>query len=137
MTDNIDIRSATEKDIPILQKLQADNVPEADGTAWTEYDWLTNIHGGFNFVAESGGRIVGYICGERLLGDGAVLHFLIMEERYRSGKISLALFSHFERLLKDDGVKWYLTYARPRVAAFLEKRGAFVGEEYAEVLKYL
>ena len=137
MKDNVVIRPVQEADIKALQKLQADNIPDADGPAWTDYDWISHIKDGINFVAESGGHIQGYVAAERLLGDGALLHYLIVDEQYRSGEVSLLLFSYFEESLRDNGIKWYLTYARPKVASFLEKHGAFIGETYTEVLKYV
>ena len=131
------IRPAVPGDIPALQKLQKEELPDADGSVVPRKSWLEYIGSGFTVVAELDGKTVGFVSGEPLLDAGAIIHFFIIDKKHRGTRLTGALCDGFEERLRQSGVEWVHGYAEPRAAMFYKRRGASLGHELIETLKYL
>ncbi len=137
MNGTIILRPAVRKDIVAIRELQSEDVLNADGEPWSVSHYSKIVKDGFLLVAELNKKVIGYACGERMLHDGAMFWFRIVNKKFRGQGIGTALADYFEQVLRDNGIKWFVSYAKPNVAEFHKKRGAFTGETYVEVVKDL
>jgi GNAT superfamily N-acetyltransferase len=136
MPDGVIIRPAEDRDIKRIRALQAQDVMAADGQVWSHKHLNMVMRRGFLFAAEHDGAVVGYICGERLLDNGAMLWYHIVDEEFRGQGIGTLLLDYFEQVLQEQGVEWFIAYSdKSRVVNFHKKRGASIGDSYTEIIK--
>ena len=133
------IRKATAKDIPEMQRLQTlgDLLTAADEVF--EADWfIPYIKKGITLVATAGGKTIGYIMGEYLVGNGAISWFTVVDTEYRNGMVALGLFNEFKRIAAAHGVTWILSYVLKDTVPLHQRLGAHVEKhDFKEVLYYL
>ncbi|MCL2331660.1 MAG: GNAT family N-acetyltransferase [Proteobacteria bacterium] len=136
MPENIVLRPASRKDIATMRKLmekEKDLFPDND--PWSVGYTEGIVANGIVLVAEMDGRVAGFIAGEKLLGGGTMIWLRIIEPSLRGLGLGTMLSDYFEQILRDQNTKWMISYAKPKVANFHKKRGAFIGGEYLEIFK--
>ncbi|MBI4014864.1 MAG: GNAT family N-acetyltransferase [Candidatus Aenigmarchaeota archaeon] len=70
-------------------------------------DILSNYVNGLFLVAEEGNEVVGYIAGEELRGNVAMIWFFTTNPR----GIGTKLLAEFEKLCRKNAIKYILLYA--------------------------
>ncbi|MDR1337767.1 MAG: GNAT family N-acetyltransferase [Rickettsiales bacterium] len=136
MVENIILRPAAAKDAAAIRELMShEKQILSAGEVWDIKSIKIYIDNGLTFVAEIDGEIAGFIIAEHLLNGGAMLQLRIVDKKLRGRGIGAILFDYFEQALRDAGIGWMMSYARPDVARFHKSRGAYLCEGYTEVYK--
>ena len=136
------IRLAKLADCDACVKLsQIEELRVADGTYLTKNYFEANIdEDELFFVAENNGTIIGYILGELLKGNGALLNLLAVSQSQRGEGIGKKLVAQFEAQCKIKEIKWILLYAtafNEKTVAFYNKLEYVRGKSHIDFLKML
>lgn len=132
--EKVIIRSATPADFKSVQALQLIDGLTADLNAWSDESLNNYLAGNLFFVAYDSDKFLGYILGERLLGDGAMIWFCEIMPEYRNGVAAKLLIDKFEATCKAVGITWTIAFTVQKLANVYKHFGAFTGEKYTEVL---
>lgn len=91
------IRKAETKDLPYISELVSVPPFTYDSTPY-DVEWLSVlIDKGIFLVYESNNIIKGCIVGEKLLCDGCMLWFLVVDKKYQKSIIGSRLYLQFEQ----------------------------------------
>lgn len=108
MHDDITIRKTAILDIPVIMELLKEVDFLADDALYdTPGYFSTSVEQGIFFVAETREHnVVGLIHGERLMCDGAVIWYFVVEEQYRGNGIGKMLLTKFEEHCINNKIRW-------------------------------
>jgi len=138
-TTNITFRKAKASDIPVVMRL----LGEADfltiGSLYDTPDYFKqSVKNGIFFVAASPeDGVIGLIHGERLMGEGAVIWYFVVDKGHRNQGIGKMLLERFENFCKKAGIKWIFGAAdmNKKTVAFYKGNGYSFSGEYIEFTK--
>lgn len=137
---DIHIRKTKISDIPVIMNLlkKTDFLTQDSLYDTPEY-FKNSIKQGIFFVAESDDNVIGMIHGERLMCDGAVIWYFVVDENLRSLGIGKMLLNKFQEYCKKHGIKWMFGSAdiNKRTKAFYAKNGYHFSGKYIEFTKNL
>jgi ribosomal protein S18 acetylase RimI-like enzyme len=91
-------------------------------------------------VAEEKKQIIGFIFGERLTGNGLMVHLTAVNQKYQGKGIGNRLVKELEKEAKKRKAKFLFRYTEGSNKAMihiLEKQGHAKGKKYIEFLKDL
>ena len=91
------------------------------------------------FIAEYNKRIIGFIFGERTVGNVAILQEIEVKKEYRNHGIGHLLLKEFEKECKKRKIVAILDYAysKSKMPEIFKKSGYSLGSLDFEVLKFL
>lgn len=134
------IRSAEEKDLPIVAQLVKQPHLGMSNGNYPGADWFTRyIDQNYFLVAEDQGQVVGFISGEPLKGSGIIVHYFAVDPKKQGQGIGTTLLNEYETLNKQSGIKWILLYTpiKSKAVEFYKKRGFSENEADIEMVKRL
>jgi len=94
----------------------------------------------YSYVAKDGGRVAGFVFGERTCGDIGLIWMLGVDKPYRRKGIATRLMRHVDAEMKADGLRVIISYgfvkSRP-VHKLLKKLHYHPGNAYIEYVRFL
>ncbi|MEK7559505.1 MAG: GNAT family N-acetyltransferase [Patescibacteria group bacterium] len=135
------IRHATKKDLKACEALgKIDEFKLPDGR-FMKAQWLeAYLDPDYYLILEEEGKIIGFIAGEELRGNGMLLMFLVIDKKVRNRGLGSMLLEDFEKRIEKRGITWVLLYGptfNKKTLDFYEKHGYAKGDTYHEFLKEL
>lgn len=135
------IRPAEKKDLEaceILGRISEFKLPDG---RFMKAQWLeAYLDPDFYLVMEKDDKIIGFIAGDPLKGNGMLLMFLMIDKNMRSKGFGSILLEEFEKKIQKRGVEWILLYGptqNKQTLKFYEKHKYTKGGTYHEFLKEL
>ena len=89
-----------------------------------DINWLEELIKNYRcitLVYESNNIVKGFIAGERLVYNGAILWMLSVKKEYRNNIIGVRLYQEFEKYCKKAGITWLLSYGYKTSEEMLRK----------------
>ncbi len=138
---SIKIRKAKLSDIPVVMDLlrKTDFLTENSLYDTPEY-FERSVSEGIFFVAEMKNvGVIGLIHGEKLMCDGSVIWYFVVDEQYRSQGIGKILISAFENECKNQNIKWIFGSSdiNKKTMGFYKKNKYSFAGKYIEFTKNL
>ena len=137
---NIIIRKAEPRDLGAIQELQIETELLILGRPVDTEEFLQAISGppGFIGVAEVDGRVIGFIYGEKLVGNWVHAPFFAITKDFRGTNVYRQLGQWFLDHCKAIGAKKILAYAdidKPKLVNFYRRFGFVAGDTLVEMVK--
>lgn len=84
-------------------------------------------------------EIVGFIYGEKLMWNGAVIWYFVVDGKYRDFSIGSALINHFEEYCKRYNIKWIFGASdiNKKTLNFYKRHEYVLSEKHIEFTKNL
>lgn len=93
------------------------------------------------YVYETNNKIIGFILGEKMIGNGLLIWMSGVYEEYINKGIGVRLYNHIEKIAKESGLKWLIVYGyldNDIVHKILMKKGYNTNHNlYKEYFKFL
>lgn len=131
------IRIANINEVDIIHKLLDTEPFKYDDSIPYDRTWIEDlVKHCIVLVYESDDVIKGFICGERLIGNFAMLWFCAVGKDYQNGIIGPKLYLEFENHIKNLGMDGVLVYGYKTSEGMLRKAGYHTNERmYKEFYK--
>lgn len=137
----VTIHQATLKECKVCYELSG--VPEL-ATPFHEPPplfWFQNIvkEKQILLVAKDNKKIIGFRMGERIAGNWAAAHLMVVHPAYRNKGVGTQLIEAFETECKKRNMHGIMTYVHnnPATLAFFKKKGYILGSTVIEAVKPL
>lgn len=103
----MDFRRANLNDLNIIEKLmRTKEFKNSDGT-YPDKNYLSKyLNSDLFIVAVENENILGCIYGERLIGNGVLLWYIVVNQDFRRKGIGSNLLIKFEKICKSIGIKF-------------------------------
>lgn len=91
-------------------------------------------------VAEIDKKIVGFVAGESIVGNGALIQLIAVDRKCRNQGIGKSLLDAFEKECRKRKVIWVLAYGNAEskgILALLKSKGYLAGTKEIELVKLL
>lgn len=135
------IRSAEKKDLKACETLGKIVEFELPDGRFMKAEWLEEyLDPDFYLVMEEDKKILGFVAGDQLKINGAMLMFLTIDKKARNKGLGSMLLKEFEERIKKRGTTWILLYGptqNKKTLKFYETHGYTKGGTYHEFLKEL
>jgi ribosomal protein S18 acetylase RimI-like enzyme len=136
------IRLAQPKDFTAVQSVQLTGgdalLTNQDVIEIADMEIQTKSPNGIFGVAESGGKIIGFIYGEKLAARWALSSYFVVIPEYRGTSAAHDLGEWFIAQCKSRGAKYIVCYVdkdNQRLINFYQHFGFEAGETYVEMIK--
>lgn len=136
------IRSAQPKDFLDIQKVQLTGgdalLTNEDAIEITDMEMQAKNPNGIVGVAESDGKIIGFIYGEKLAARWALSSYFVVLPEYRGTSAAHDLGEWFIAQCKARGAKYIVCYVdkdNQKLINFYQHFGFNAGETYVEMIK--
>lgn len=142
MKNKILIRNAILSDLSAcLELMQHNNLRDAAGEYPTE-EYVAAFIGNEGFiVATDNNKIIGIIMGETITMSGFLIHYLIVDPKYKKYQVGKKLLDYLFDYLTVNKYQFILGYANANDTKLLNlykrKYGCAVGHPLCEILKEL
>ena len=138
----IEIRKASLNDLDSCYELCKIPELEIQGGGPPERWWIESLinEKQIVLVAEENGKIIGFGMGERIAGNIAFAHLLVVKKEYRNNGVGSMLSKAFESECKKRGIRLILLNAyskNKKTLNFFHKKGYIRGSPVYELAKKL
>lgn len=131
------IRKTRPTDFPAcIRLLRISDLRDTDGTFYKK-EWLNPyLADGLFYTAMRGKSVIGFIMGEKLKLEGAMIWFIVVHPDCRNRGIGTRLMKRFETACKTKGVTWTILSAeRKRKTLNFYRKNNFDCGNYTECMK--
>jgi ribosomal protein S18 acetylase RimI-like enzyme len=138
----IKIISAMGKDVEDCWKLSHTKelfTPEGDAIPKEWFEAIIREKQMF-FVAKDDKKTIGFVMGERLAGNAAIVHLMSVDPKYRRIGIGTRLMDEFEKECRKRRIIVIVAYAymdSKKIQNMLSKKGFMKGSKTVEYVKIL
>jgi len=135
---SIIIRKTKLNDIPTVMELLRDADFLTPNNLYDTPEYFKNsVKNGIFFVAEAEKQVIGMIHGEKLINNGAVIWYFVVNQNLRGQGIGKMLLSEFEESCRKRHVKWIFGSSdiNKQTMNFYKNMGYTLSEKYIEFSK--
>lgn len=139
IADELIIRIPNTKDLKKCEELlDSRELKSPGGEVCDEKELISHLEENYFLVAELDNEVVGCLIAERLIQNGAMIWYIVVNPKYRGHNIGTRLLESFEDGVQKEEITWIILYSdlkNKKTVNFYKKNKYFNGNKCVEFMK--